>query len=94
MWSMKLKHRGKDKTKKGNKKANIEPCLKAQFCGQSRDKKLDHLEEKAACMHERLDAYGCKERVRQSRLQETLTKDNDVNSAHDSSIFSTSTLVL
>ena len=55
---------------------------------------MDHLEEKAACMHESPDAYGCKERVRQSRLQETLTKDNDVNSAHDSSIFSTSTLAL
>lgn len=35
-------------------------------------------------MHERVDSYGCKERVRQSQLQqETLTKDNDVNSAHD-----------
>ena len=72
----------KDKTKKRKNnpnKAKVQVYILSVLSPEQRQESA-LFRARATCMHER-EWRGCKERVRQSYLRETLTKDNDGNSA-------------
>ena len=72
------KHWSKAKQRKGKITKQKSKFTPSQFCHLNKDKKVHYFAAgPLVCMRE----SGCKERVRQSYLRETLTKDNDGNSA-------------